>query len=293
LSHKNSGYLSLGELVTDRHLSEHINYIPFTIDEEEKYYKVKIDSFEIGDSKIDFNDEAIIDSTASFSSFPTKLFNLIVKELDTKCSEDVCGKLVKNKNFGLCTTFKNETIMINSIANWSDININFGKYKFNWKSQNYWMDLSSENYLRACLGFESTEEDIITLGTTFLHGNDVIFDRERKKIGLVESKCIDDFISTNSTSSNLTKSKAKIDFKINEIVGKIKGNVYQKIKGKSKKGFFIICLIIAVIAATIILIHKFIFSKRKKRIMYKKKAYITIRKSKDKFKDRDENILLN
>ena len=293
LKHNNSGYLSFGEVVTDCHLSEDINYIPFIIDEEEKYYKVKIDSFEIGDSKIDFNGEAIIDSTASLSSFPSKLFNLIVKEFDNKCSEDVCGKLVKNKNFGLCAIFKNETIMINSIANWSDININFGEYKFIWKSLNYWMDLSSENYLRACLGFESTDEDIITLGTTFLHGNDVIFDRKNKKIGLVESKCIADFISTNSTSTNLTKSKIKIEFKINEIDEKIRGNVDRKIKRKSKKAFFIICLIIAVIVSTIILLYKFLCCKRKKKLMRKKKAYVIIRKSQDKFKDRDENILLN
>ena len=293
LNHNNSGYLSLGEVVTDYHLSEDINYIPFTIDEEEKYYKVKINSFEIGDSKIDFNGEAIIDSTASLSSFPTTLFNLILKELETKCSEDDCGKLVKNKNFGLCTFFKNETIMINSIENWSDIKINFVEYKFNWKSQNYYLDLSSENYLRACLGFESTDEDKITLGTTFLHGNDVIFDRNNKKIGLVESKCIADFISTNSTSTNFTKSNAKIEFTINKKFEKIRGNIYPKIKRKSKKAYFIICLIIAVIVSSIILIYKFIFSKRKKKFRPKKKAYIIIRKSKDKFKDRDENILLN
>ena len=295
LNHNNTGYLSLGEMVTDYHLSEDINYIPFTIDEEEKYYTVKIDSFEIGDSKIYYNGTAIIDSTASLSSFPTKLFNLIVKELDTKCSEDVCGKLVENKNFGLCALFKNETIMINSIANWSDIKINFGEYKFNWKSQNYWMDLSSENYLRACLGFESIEEDKITLGTTFLHGNDVIFDRNNKNIGLVESKCIADFIFTSKTSTNSMKSKTKIEYKIKQIPEKTRENVHPKIKRKkkSKKGIFIICLIIATIVSSIILIYYFMFCKRKKKFMVKKKKFDKVIKKKNKFKDREENILLN
>ena len=294
LNHNNSGYLSLGEVHTDCHLSRDIYYIPFEIDKEEKYYKVKIDSIEIGDSKIDFSSEAIIDTTASLSSFPTKLFYLMLKELDTKCSEDVCGKLVKNKNFGLCEIFKNETIMISTIANWPEIKINFGEFIFIWKSQNYWLDLSSENYLRACLGFESTEEDIITLGTTFLHGNDVIFDRTKKKIGFVESKCISDYISINSTSiySNLTKSKVKIEFKINEILKKIKKNISLKIKRKSKTFFYNNYLIIAVIVSTIILIYKYLGSKRKKKYIIKKRAYIRIRKNKDKFKDRDEKILL-
>ena len=293
LNHNNSGYLSLGEVVTDSHLSEYINYIPFKIDKEEKYYKIKIDSFEIGNSKIDFKSEAIIDTTATLSSFPTKLFNLIVNELDNKCSEDVCGKLVKNKNFGLCAVFKNESIMINSIINWSDINISLGESIFIWKSQNYWMDLSSENYLRACLGFESTEEDIITLGASFLHGNDVIFDRKKKNIGLVESKCIANFISTNLGSTNLTKSKSKIEFKINEKAKKLKEYANQEIKSKSKKTFFIIYLIIIVIVSSIFLTYKFVCGKRRKKRFPARKAYITIRKNQDKFKDKDEKVLLN
>ena len=238
LNHNNSGYFSLGELFTSDHLSNKINYIPFTIDEEEKYYKIKIDSFEIGDRKIDFQTQAIIDTTASLTSFPSYLFNLIEKELNTKCSKDACGKLVKNKNFGLCGIFKNETNLINSIMNWPDIIINFGNYKFNWKSENYYVDLSSENYKRVCLGFESTDEDIITLGTTFLHGNDVIFDRKKKEIGIVESKCQADFNfadlttvnSNNSESINITNLNSNIEAKINEIRDKKRGNEYSEIK---------------------------------------------------------------
>ena len=185
INQNNIGYLSLGEIYKQYHSSENINYIPFSVDED-KYYTLKINSFEINNINIDYSVYANIDTTASLTAFPTDLFDSLVNEFNKKCTEDICGKLIKNRNFGVCAVFGGEEEMISKIKNWLEIKINFNDYVFKWKPENYWVNISTEHTARACLGFEETNEKIITLGTTFLHGYDVIFDREKNKIGFVE-----------------------------------------------------------------------------------------------------------
>ena len=237
LSQNNYGYFSLGEINNQYHASEQINYIPFTIDEE-KYYNIKINSFELNNKELKAEVSAIIDTTASLCSFPKNIFDLIVKEYEEKCTEDSCGKLVKNKNFGVCAIFSDESEMISKIKNWLDIKINFDNYKFDWKPQNYWVNISTKHNFRACLGFESTEEDVITLGTTFLHGYDVIFDREKNKIGFVESDCNKEFNYTNINNKKVEQKKEENIFKKikNLIVSSNKRSSPQNIVVNIKEG---------------------------------------------------------
>lgn len=202
LHQSNIGYLSLGEIYKQYHCNENINYIPFSVDEN-KYYTININSFEINNKNIDYSISAVIDTTASLTSFPSDLFDSIVDEFDKNCKEDICGKLIKNRNFGVCAIFKDKEEMISKINNWFEIKINFSGYKFEWKPKNYWVDISTEHTARACLGFEGTNEKIITLGTTFLHGYDVIFDRENNKIGFAEvniNNIKTDYNNTNNTN---------------------------------------------------------------------------------------------
>ena len=217
LDQNNIGYLSLGEIYKQYHTSENINYIPFSVDED-KYYTIKINSFEINNINIDYSINAIIDTTASLTSFPSDLFNSIVSEFDKKCTEDSCGKLVKNRNFGVCAIFKDREEMISKIKNWLEIKINFIDFKFEWKPKNYWVDISTEHTARACLGFEETKEKIITLGTTFLHGNDIIFDRENNKIGFAEVN-----FNMNKFDYNNTNKKMFIEYKNENISKKSSG----------------------------------------------------------------------
>ena len=281
LSQNNYGYFSLGEINNQYHASEQINYIPFTIDEE-KYYNIKLNSLELNNKELKVETSAIIDTTASLCSFPKNIFDAIVKEFDEKCTEDSCGKLVKNKNFGVCAVFSDENEMISKIKNWLDIKVNFDNYKFDWKPQNYWANISTQQNFRACLGFESTEEDVITLGTTFLHGYDVIFDRENNKIGFVESDCKKEFNYTN-----INNKKVVVKNKEENVIKKINSNlIFSSSKGSSPhniveidiKGgkklssllIFIIIIIVIIIAIT--LFYYFVKSNRR----FKKKRKIRI-----------------
>ena len=185
LKHDNTGYFTLGGINRQYHSSKKINYVPFSIDEE-KYYKLEINSFEINNLKINNIYSAIIDTTASLTSFPKDIYDLIVKEFDKNCTEDLCGKLIENRHFGVCAIFNDESEMMTKIKHWLKITINFNEYKYEWDPKNYWVNITTEHTFRACLGFESTKEKVITLGTTFMHGYDVIFNREKNKIGFAE-----------------------------------------------------------------------------------------------------------
>ena len=297
LNQNNTGYLSLGEININIP-SEKINYLPFTVDEE-KYYNLEINSFDIMGKVFDYKATAVIDTTASLCSFPNDLFDLIVKEIEEKCPEKSCGKLVKNRHFGVCAIFTDEQDMISKISNWIDITINFKDYKFIWKHENYWVDISSEHIFRACLGFESTEEKVITLGTTFLHGYDVIFDREEKKIGFYMNPK-EKIIYSSLTSVNKVNSENEVKTNTNTIKNDTKNenkeninekrsgsysiNNYINLDGKQRKGeivmkfFKIICITIVIIILIIAIIIKI---KGKKTI--KKKNIYRI-----KVKDRDK-----
>ena len=291
LNQDNTGYLSLGEIYNKNNLSKKINYVPFTIDEE-KYYNLKIKSFEINDKVIDYKATSVIDTTATLCSFPNDLFDTIVKEFEEKCPENSCGKLIKNRNFGVCSIFKDGQDMKSKISNWFDITINFKDYKYLWKPANYWVDISTEHTFRACLGFERTEEKIITLGTTFLHGYDIIFDREVKKIGFMfmnpEGKNIyfnettankenpdkiegnDNIIENNLKSNNMSSGSNYINNRIN--LGDRKE--IKEIKAKKIIKIILVSILIIILIVIIIIIIK--KSKSKKSIKKKKFRKATI-----------------
>jgi hypothetical protein len=270
LNQDNTGYMALGE-INNNIPSEKINYLPFTIDEE-KYYNLEINSLEIKGKVFDYKATAVIDTTATLCSFPNDLFDLIVKEFEKKCPEKLCGKLVKNRHFGVCAIFTDGQDMISKFSNWIDITINFKDYKYIWKHENYMVDISTEHIFRVCLGFESTEEKVITLGTTFLHGYDVIFDREEKKIGFYMNSSAK-IIYPNLTTINRVNSKNENKENINKKPsGSYSINSYINLDDNQWKGenimktFKIICITIVII---ILLIGIIIKIKGKKTIKKK------------------------
>ena len=55
--------------------------------------------------------------------------------------------------------------------------------------KDYSYELNIKNKFGVCLGFDGIEEYKITLGGTFMHGYDIIFDRENQKIGFAKADC--------------------------------------------------------------------------------------------------------
>ena len=216
---RSEGYLSLGNTFNKNEMK----YIDYEITQE-KYYKINIDSLVLNDKNYEINNYAIIDSTATLSAFPEKIFEELVDKIIRICTEDKCGKLIKNKNYGLCANFKDNNEMINMINNWPVIKINFKKnIEYIWRPDNYWINITSDVNYRACFGFESTSENFITLGFSFMRGYNLIFDKENTKIWMEESDCNENQKKSNKTISiittNLKEGKNKINIiKITTII---------------------------------------------------------------------------
>ena len=138
-----------------------------------------------------------------------------------------CGNLEKITNFGYCTQVKDEE-ELNKIVNegWGNITFNFGEFEFNWTPKNYhytYKPSKKETYV--CLGFDEENRFNTLLGTTFMHGFDVIFDKENHRLGFVEADCnrgIDINKEINNTNKNDVMEENNVT---NEIVTNINKNV--------------------------------------------------------------------
>jgi len=203
------GYFSLGEIDSKYHLNSTINYVD--LKPKSNLYELDIKNIIVDNTVIKNKYTAIIDSSSTISYFPKDVFNLMITGFFSSCAdlEGKCGDIVRSEGYGVCADFKKEKDLNYAIYfSWPSININFNNYSLVWKPINYYMNFTSRNKIRACLGFE-TDEKIknIILGTNFMHGYDIIFDKENNKIGFVEAVCS----RKNSEKINKINSKIKIE----------------------------------------------------------------------------------
>ena len=185
------GYFSIGKIYDEYHYSKDIKYVNL-INKDFGNYKINFKYLKIGNDKVDFNGEAVIDSGTTISYFPTLKFKEIMKIILDKCEiSKKCGNLRKVTNFGYCVQVKDEK-ELNKIVNegWGNITFNFGDYEFNWTPKNYHYTYApSKKDINVCLGFDEDRRTNTLLGTTFMHGFDIIFDKEEHRLGFVEADC--------------------------------------------------------------------------------------------------------
>ena len=181
------GYFSIGKIVTTHHFSKNIDYINL-VNTDEDLYNMKFNYFQIGDTQIKFNGNAFIDSGTTLSYFPSKTFRAIMRNYLKNCKN--CGNLRRIKEYGYCTKFNNEKEINEIVNSWIDIIIVLDGYEFVWKPENYFFIYDDEeNGSNVCLGFEEDIRTNILLGTTFMHNYDIIFDKEKHRIGFVQADC--------------------------------------------------------------------------------------------------------
>ena len=185
------GYFSLGEIDTKYHIDMNISYV--NLFENNELYQLEIKNILIGDTEIDNNYISTIDSSSTISYFPKDIFNMMMAGIFSECVDKngQCGIIKRMEGYGICSEFKNEQEMKTAINDiWPTININFIDYEFIWEPKNYYIDHSSRTKYRACFGFDTEEKmNSIILGTNFMHGYDIIFDREKNRIGFAQAEC--------------------------------------------------------------------------------------------------------
>ena len=213
---KEGGYFSLGDIDTKYHICSEIKYVQYIPSSE--IYELEIESIIIKNIEIPTKYFSIIDSSSTISYFPEEIFNNISMAFFMICSEyeGQCGKLKRIEGYGICSDFKNYENYINAMKYiLPTIQIKFMNYTFNWEPKNYLLNFyfkNTKSKIRTCFGID-TEKNLnkIILGTNFMHGYDIIFDRTNYKIGFCEASC-----SRNMSEKNeIISSKAKIEEEMN------------------------------------------------------------------------------
>lgn len=185
------GYMSLGEVDKTYHREKKINYVPLL--NSNIFYLIKVKSITIGDDKkaINIKRVARIDTGNTLSYFPLSIYKSLITEFNKYCKNEKCGVFQFDKDLGYCATFKDRESLFKSIYKyWPNITLHLEKNtEYIWKPINYYYYNLKSTSRKACLGFNSHKSQNIILGTNFIHGHDIIFDRANKKLGFVLADC--------------------------------------------------------------------------------------------------------
>ena len=217
---QNDGYFSIGEIDTTYHKNK-IEYIPFK--ENRANYYVNLTKIKIGDSvfNISYNYESFIESGTSINYFPKPIFNFITKEFDNFCEKKECGNSSITE-YGYCRLFSSNEEKEKSINEyWPNFTFYFEGIKYVLTPKDYYFDYPY--HIGACIGFEKVNKNRITLGAIFMHGHDIIFDKENKRIGFTVADCNrgilnnDDINNINVNNRTIIDGKTYIEESYNRV----------------------------------------------------------------------------
>ena len=187
------GYMSLGEVDTTHHKSSQIQYVPLLT--SRIHYLIKVTQLKVGekgDNILQSPHFATVDTGNSISYFPPIVFKNLKKQFEDYCMErgGRCGNFTYSPEYGYCASFPlRELLFTTIIFHWPNITLHFGDSTYVWRPINYYYYRLVDGERKACLGFNYHSSDKITLGSNFIHGHDIIFDRENLRLGFVPADC--------------------------------------------------------------------------------------------------------
>ena len=255
------GVFNIGEFNNKTH-KEEITFVPMLLDRG-KYFGLNVKSMSVNDkiiksySQWGFN--IFIDSGTTISYMNDKIFNEILTLMKDECNifkkSNSCGKYVYHSDFGHCFYFDNIKNLNNAVNNyWPIIHFYLDGYDYKWRPENYVFNISTKNRAGACMGINKQYGTKITLGSNWIIGHDVVFDRKNRLIGFAEAECFQNKMINYSNGLELKE----------EIIKKIKNgtlslnNILNEIDMKNKKinnyNILEIILIVCIVLIIIILI---------------------------------------
>lgn len=188
------GYMSLGEIDKTYHKAKKINYVPLL--PTNNLYSFHIHAFQVGKNKKEKNKVVTyIDTTRAYSFFPNKIFksiyNQIIKLCKDKKGKNICGKFEYDSQLGYCVSYSSRESLFKSVKGfWPNITFYLhNNTAYFMKGINYYYYYFHGEDRKACLGFKSTNKDFATIGTNFMHGKDIIIDKDHQKLGFVNADC--------------------------------------------------------------------------------------------------------
>ena len=210
------GYMSLGEIDTSYHQAKKINYVPL---QNSTNYSIRVNGIQIGKNKrTKTSILANIDTGSTFTYLPKNLYKSVFTEFEQLCTtkkgNNICGKFQVEADYGYCSAFKDRESLFKIInEKWPTITLELDKnIEYIWKPINYYYYYIKGDVRKACFGLLSHNSNTIILGTNFMHGHDIIFDKEGKSLGFVPADCSRRNLMWNRMKGNLPSvSKAKSD----------------------------------------------------------------------------------
>ena len=211
---KKGGFLIFGKIKDDFYYNN-INYINLSSSSlSSNLYKLKINKIEIKQDKTLEESVSYLDSTNNYSFFTKDIYNFIIQALK---KENTFDEFNYDDLYGYCKIIKEENEKDKIYELFPTIIISFENYRFEWEPTNYIIESKIEeiNFIKMCIGFKelSDNNDEIILGTNFMKGNHIIFDKTNQKIAFLKSDCDKLITSANekaesknfSNNNNLTE----------------------------------------------------------------------------------------
>jgi hypothetical protein len=257
------GVFNIGEINNKIHL-ENITYVPMILDRT-KYFGVTINSMSVNGNKIQSYNKGgyhnFIDSGTTISYINDKIFKEILDLMKKECQKfeksNACGNYLYHHDFGHCFYFNNADELNYAVENyWPIIHFNLDGYDYKWKPQNYLFNITTNKKAGGCMGINKSFGNKITLGSSWIIGHDVIFDKQNELIGFAEANCYQNDLINKTNGLELKndviqklKSKSTVDNKADFYKNKV-----DKKKDNSKKLEIIIMIFIIIIVILFIIV---------------------------------------
>ena len=189
------GYMSLGDIDKTYHNSEKIDYIPLLNSTE--FYYINVHYIKLNNEKKITTTQmtAYIDSGSTFTILPRNYYKLLIKEFDKLCTDkkdrNRCGKFRKIEHLGYCSSFDSRESLFKAVNKyWPSLTLKLDNHThYIWKPINYYYYYINGTHRKACIGFKSHKYNYTILGVNFMHEKDIIFNKEKKLLGIVSADC--------------------------------------------------------------------------------------------------------
>ncbi len=257
------GVFNIGEINNKTH-KENVTFVPMLLDRG-KYFGLTIKSMAVNEHIIEnynrWGYNIFIDSGTTISYINDKIFNEIYNLMNEECKKfeknNACGKYTYHSDFGHCFYFESINDLDYAVYNyWPIIHFYLEGYDYKWKAENYVFNISTKSKPGACMGINKAYGSKITLGSSWIIGHDIIFDRDNHLIGVAEAECyqnkminISNGLELNDEIISKMKNENENKTNINETK---KNNI--TIKKYKKYNHLDIILVICVILLFLILI---------------------------------------
>ena len=262
------GLFNIGEINYKTHL-EKMKYVPMLLDRG-KYFGINILSISVNNHTVknyeQYSYNIFIDSGTTICYINEKIFDEILTLMNKECSKfaksKACGEYKYHSDFGHCFYFKTTDELDFAVYNyWPTIHFYLNKYDYKWFPKYYVFNITNNSKIGACMGINKSGGTKITLGSSWIIGHDIVFDRKKKLIGIAEANCslteeinktsgleliVDDYRLKIRNMSNYTKG---IGSKNNDKNMEKSNNNYENII----IWYYVILAIISLILFTIIL----------------------------------------